>query len=300
LVMLRATATKGEGELRIRLLAPPPGLASPAAWPLAPVPPAALAEAAQRSQPRTKLGAGRSIALGTVRVRGQRPAAPADNIARPYSTDNAVVLQLDDPVKTAENRTLAQYLQGRVAGVTVVGDKINIRQSASIQDQTTGGFKLVEPLYLLDGAIVSADTFTSYPARDVQTIDVLNQSAATLFGIQGYGGVIAAHSRPTTTTAPQGLPDGFGAAQRGALSVQVPGYYRAREFYAPRYPAATAASPDPRYTTLYWAPDVQTDASGQAVLSFFTSDARGSFRATAEGLSTQGTPLHGSTTLVVK
>ena len=82
-------------------------------------------------------------------------------------------------------------------------------------------------------------------------------------------------------------------------AVKVPGYYQAREFYAPRY-EATSALPDPRYTTLYWLPEVQTDATGQAQLTFFTSDAGGTFQAVAEGLSLQGTPLRGSATLLVK
>jgi hypothetical protein len=84
--------------------------------------------------------------------------------------------------------------------------------------------------------------------------------------------------------------------------MQVPGYYRAREFYAPRYEtaAASTAQPDPRFTTLYWAPMVQTDATGQAQLSFYTSDAVGRFSITGEGLSTRGLPLSGRAELVVQ
>lgn len=305
LVMLRATPAKNEPDLHIRLLAPPPGETMLPAWPLAADSPARLAAAVRRSQQhvleqRAALGSGRSIALSTVRVQGQRALAAADNITRPYSAANAVVLHLPDPVQTAESRSLLQVLQGRVAGVAVSGNQINIRQSASLQDQTTGGYKLIEPLYLIDGAIVPADVFISYPAREIETIDVLNQSAATMFGIQGYGGVIAAYSRKGGATASVGAPDGFAAARRGALSVSVPGYYRAREFYAPRYPAAPASPPDPRYTTLYWAPEVRTDALGQAQLSFFTSDAKGTFQATAEGMSSQGTPMRASASLLVK
>jgi hypothetical protein len=244
---------------------------------------------------RYHLGAGTTVALGTVRVRGQRPAA--DTHTRPYSAANAVVLQVPDAARTGDSRSVLQYLQGRVAGVVVSGTKINIRQAASLQNQTTGGFGFVEPLYLIDGAIVPAETFIAYPVREIETIDVLNQSAAGLFGIQGYGGVIALHSRSSST-----LPDGqagFGVARPGTLSLQVPGYYRAREFYAPRYDAPTPP-PDPRYTTLYWAPEVRTDASGQAQLSFYTSDATGEFQAVAEGLSPQGTALRGTTILSVQ
>lgn len=264
--------------------------------------PGALVDYLRRSQQqlaleqRYPLRAG-TVALGAVRVRGQRLAA--DTHIRTYSTANAVVLQVPDAARTGDSRSVLQYLQGRVAGVTVSGNKINLRQASTLIDQSTGKFGVVEPLYLIDGAIVPAETFINYPVRDIETIDVLNQNAAGLFGIQGYGGVIAVHSRSSSAPTVLDAQAGFGATRPGALSVQVPGYYRAREFYAPRYDAPTT-TPDPRYTTLYWVPEVHTDASGQAQLSFFTSDAAGDFQVVAEGLSAAGTPLRGTATLSVR
>ncbi|TPG67002.1 MG2 domain-containing protein [Hymenobacter nivis] len=303
-VLLRAPVAKGERPYTLRLLAPPPaGAPLPTAPLAAQLPPGALADYARRAQQqralalRAPIAAGQPVALDAVRVRGQR--APADGAARPYSNRNAVVLRVGDLARNAESRTLIQYLQGRVAGVAVSGQSINIRQSATLQDQSTGGFGLVQPLFLIDGAIVPADFFASYPLRDVETIDVLNQSAAAMFGSQAYGGVIAAYTRQAAPPLDADPQVQFAAARAGVLSAQVPGYYRAREFYAPRY-EAPSAQPDPRYTTLYWAPAVRTDASGQAQLSFFTADASGPFQIVAEGLSAQGTPMRGSAVLVVQ
>lgn len=299
-VLLRTTTQKGEAPLLLRVLAPPPALPEVQ---LAAAAPGALAEYVRHSQQqqalerRFHLGAGTTVALGTVRVRGQRQ--PADTHTRAYSVANAVVLQVPDAARTGDSRSVVQYLQGRVAGVTVSGTSINIRQASSIQNQSTGGFGLVEPLYMIDGAIVPKETFIVYPVREIETIDVLNQSAATLFGIQGYGGVIALHSRQSHEPLKSDTQAGFGAAQPGNLSIQVPGYYRAREFYAPRYDSPTPP-PDPRYTTLYWVPEVRTNASGQAQLSFFTSSATGEFQAVAEGISTQGLVLRGTVTMSVR
>jgi hypothetical protein len=307
LVMLRAQPAKGEKELAIRLLAPPPGeVQPPDALLLATSSNSAtLADYAGRSQQQRAL-AGRqqsttknSILLDKVNVRGQRVAAPADGATRTYSSSNAAVIQVASQIQQGDTRNMFQYLQGRVAGVAVSGNHISIRQAASIQNQSTGGFKPVEPLYLIDGTPVSAEIFATYPLTEVQTIDIMNQNAGAIFGMQAYGGVIAAYSRQGGTTAGVASPEELAAARPGMHAVKVPGYYRAREFYAPRYEAASAL-PDPRYTTLYWVPEVQTDATGQAQLSFFTSDAGGTFQVIAEGLSTLGTPLHGSATLVVK
>jgi hypothetical protein len=305
LVMLRAQPAKGEKELAIRLLALPPGeVQPPDALLAANGLPTTLGDYLNRSQQqalaqRTQASTGNSIILDKVNVRGQR-AAPADGIVRAYSNANAAIVQVAGQALPGDSRTVFQYLQGRVAGVSVTGNKINIRQAASIQDQSTGGFNPVEPLYLMDGTPVSAEVLATYPLTDIQSIEILNQNSGGIFGMKAYGGVVAVYSRQGGTTG-VASPDDLAAARPGMQAVKVPGYYRAREFYAPRYDAAAARpAPDPRYTTLYWLPEVQTDATGQAQLSFFTSDAGGTFQAVAEGLSNLGTPLHGSATLVVK
>lgn len=306
LVVLRAQPSKGESGLRVRVLTPPASQVQLPDALLAAATPAALANYARQAQQQRAveqqitITAGQAVALGTVTVRGQRASLPTDNAARPYSRSNAVVLRVAEQVLPGDSRSIAQYMQGRVAGVMVSGNKINIRQASSLQDQGTGSFKLIEPLYLIDGAVVPPDVFTAYSIAEIQTIDVLNQNSAAIFGSQAYGGVIAAYTRQSAGVSNLISPAGFGPPRPGALSVQVPGYYRAREFYAPSYPNASPAAPDPRYTTLYWAPDVRTDATGQAQLSFFTSDTNGTFQVKAEGLSTQGTPMYGGATLVVR
>ncbi|MDQ2772667.1 MAG: MG2 domain-containing protein [Bacteroidota bacterium] len=303
-VMVRAHPLKGEQELLIRVLAPPPIEAMlPDALLTAPGSPAALAAYVRSSQQQhavEKSLVHTTIALSEVKVRGTR-TKPDNGIARPYSLGNAKVLQVGELAKNADSRTVVQYLQGRLAGVTVTGGHVNIRNASTMQDQSAGGFALMDALYLIDGNIVTASDFAAFPISETESIDVLTQNAAGLFGIQGAGGVIAVHSRKTGLAYEPTPEDVFAAARAGVLSMQVPGYYRAREFYAPRYEtAAPTALADPRFTTLYWAPMVQTDATGQAQLSFYTSDASGRFSITGEGLSTRGQPLSGSAELVVQ
>ena len=87
----------------------------------------------------------------------------------------------------------------------------------------------------------------------------------------------------------------------GLITVRVPGFYRAREFYQPRYNALLTNPPaDPRTSTIYWNPTVQTNAKGEAELHFFTADGGGTFQATAEGLSRDGRPAQGTGTLTVR
>jgi hypothetical protein len=103
------------------------------------------------------------------------------------------------------------------------------------------------------------------------------------------------------------LAGGIGRVKRhvglpGVLALRVPGYACSREFYAPRYDVASARPnlPDPRRSTLYWNPQVRTNAAGQADVTFYTADAAGQFRLSAEGVSAAGQPAVGAGSLLVR
>ncbi|RZK80900.1 MAG: carboxypeptidase regulatory-like domain-containing protein, partial [Pedobacter sp.] len=61
-----------------------------------------------------------------------------------------------------------------------------------------------------------------------------------------------------------------------------------QEFYSPKYTAtSTVAEPDYR-STLYWSPNIYTDASGRAKVSFHTSDVVGAYNVNVQGTGTNG------------
>lgn len=72
-------------------------------------------------------------------------------------------------------------------------------------------------------------------------------------------------------------------------------YYRARQFAAPVYAGKEYVAPDKRTDfrqTLFWEPTLKIDRTGKAVVEFFNSDEISSFRAIAEGISTDGAVGH--------
>ncbi|MBV8756901.1 MAG: hypothetical protein JO257_06495 [Deltaproteobacteria bacterium] len=73
-----------------------------------------------------------------------------------------------------------------------------------------------------------------------------------------------------------------------------------RVFPVPEYPRGYEGPRNDFRETIYWNPAVQTDASGDATVSFPVSDAVTSFRATAEGVSASGQPGIGETTIQSK
>jgi hypothetical protein len=66
----------------------------------------------------------------------------------------------------------------------------------------------------------------------------------------------------------------FRGNPRGAIMFPYQGIYMAREFYEPNYENKNIRTPDNR-TTIYWDPEVQTDSTGTAKVSFYNSDLKG-------------------------
>ena len=75
----------------------------------------------------------------------------------------------------------------------------------------------------------------------------------------------------------------------GFFSIEPKGFYKAREFYAPQYGVNQPGNslPDQR-TTIFWKPDVATDADGNATFNFFNSDGTGNYRVEVEGIDSKG------------
>lgn len=79
-------------------------------------------------------------------------------------------------------KTIYEYLQGRVAGLQVSGNKVLIRGTNSI-------FASTEPLFVVDG--VAMEDISWINPQDVKRIDVLKDSAScSLYGSRGANGVI--------------------------------------------------------------------------------------------------------------
>jgi uncharacterized protein YfaS (alpha-2-macroglobulin family) len=88
--------------------------------------------------------------------------------------------------------------------------------------------------------------------------------------------------------------------KKGVLESQILGFYRPREFYSPRYGTRfDQLNPDDR-TTLFWAPSILTDANGQADTIFYTSDTKGSFDISLEGVSPEGKIGAGTASFIVE
>ncbi|MBN8821994.1 MULTISPECIES: TonB-dependent receptor plug domain-containing protein [unclassified Spirosoma] len=208
-----------------------------------------------------------------------------------YGTPDASVKF--DQMNTSGRMTILDVIQGRVAGVNVIGSGFNAR----VQIRGAANFNgPVDPLFVLDGMPMDLQAIMGISVQDVDRVDILKGASAAIYGSRASGGVISILTK-------RGAPnyDYTKDVTPGTLIAKLPGYAPVREFYAPRYDVQKPEHVRPDYrTTLYWAPMIQTDAQGKATLSFFTSDAKTTVRLRVEGATVDGKPGVGRGSIVVE
>jgi hypothetical protein len=84
----------------------------------------------------------------------------------------------------------------------------------------------------------------------------------------------------------------------GSLNPDITGYYEARNFYKP-LPNARPSINDYR-TTINWEPDIKTDATGKASVSFYNALPQTDVRIVVQGITSSGAPVASTTDYAVK
>lgn len=214
-----------------------------------------------------------SIYLEGVTIIGDKKRYQDDGHFRIYgkSMDSFTLTEKD-----ISYRNIADYLQGRVAGVTVVGNSIIIRGPGTFG---AGG----SPLFLLDGVpFQNQDIVMNIPMNDIEVIEVLKNPLETaIFGTRAANGVISVFTK-------KGGAGGYSTYTPGTLAKNIAGYASYREFYTPAYTPENVDSEKPDHRiTLYWNPDVIIEEEKTSI-SFFTSDDLSGYRIIVEGITRTG------------
>ncbi len=198
-----------------------------------------------------------------------------------YGTPDATVKF--DQTNTSGRLTILDVIQGRIAGVQVIGNGFNAR----VQIRGAANFNgPVDPLFVLDGMPMDLQAILGISVQDVDRVDVLKGASAAIYGSRASGGVISILTKRGKST--DEIPS---VAPPGTLLAKLPGYAPVREFYSPRYDIKKPEPTRPDYrTTLHWAPMIQTDKEGKATVSFFASDAKTDLRIRVEGATLDGRP----------
>ncbi len=175
----------------------------------------------------------------------------------------------DDP-SAAGGRTVLEYLQGKVAGLSI---SVNGSQSSL---SWRGG----TPALYINEMQGQVDMIQNTPLTDVAMIKVFRPPFIGAMG-GGSGGAIAVY-----------LKKGGGRhSDVTALNfVNIPGYSLTKEFYTPDYSQADQDIDAGDYrTTLYWNPFVMTDKTHRRILiPFYNNDITKKIRVVIEGCNAEG------------
>lgn len=191
--------------------------------------------------------------------------------------------------KLQEIVSLEGYLTGRFGGLTVRQNEIWGR--GPVFDDKVGR----SPVYR-EGPMAILLNGTKIP-------DLSGINPRTLTGVQIIkGGVIAVNMATSlmllegTTNygivflTMNGIPGKYIKANPapGLLRISVSGYSYAREFYAPNYEIEEKMEINDFRPTLFWKPDIITAEDGKTEFSFYTSDEKGKYQITLEGIAANG------------
>ncbi|BAU52597.1 carboxypeptidase regulatory-like domain-containing protein [Mucilaginibacter gotjawali] len=132
---------------------------------------------------------------------------------------------------------------------------------------------------IIDGATME---FSSIEADDIDRIEVLQPPNSFIYGHDGLNGVLVI----TTKSRMQKADD---IVSIGVLPIAPMGFYKAREFYSPKYdhPEAADKKHDLR-STIYWQPELKTDKNGNATFEYYNADGPGTYKIIIEGIDNDG------------
>ncbi|WP_316816981.1 carboxypeptidase-like regulatory domain-containing protein [Pedobacter nyackensis] len=209
----------------------------------------------------------RTLVLKEVNIVEKRN--PAKNSSNLNGAGNA------DYVITAEMLgtcpTLSMCLQGRVAGLIIRNGVPYLIRNMN------------QPMQIIvDGMNVGSEFLDNIMPMDVESIEVLKSIGNTaIYGSQGGGGLlIITTKRGGGVSTSRFVP--------GITTYAPKGYHLIREFYNPKYDPAVPDNRVDLRSTVYWNPQLTTDAEGKGQFSFFNTDETGTYRIVVEGIDILG------------
>jgi hypothetical protein len=164
-------------------------------------------------------------------------------------------------------------LQKRVVkGRTMV--KVSLREPMAVAS--------ADPLYIIDGVVTrSTQYFLSLKPSNIVTVKVVNNPAKLLpLGLIGKNGIVIVETAKRNSRPPV-------EPWQVVEGLNTPLAFRHQE-----YTGSPVHRPDLR-STIFWAPTIETDSNGKALVEFTHSDNVGRVRVRVDGLTRDGKAFSG-------
>jgi len=158
-------------------------------------------------------------------------------------------------------------------GVTPVHSGFSTIPYLQVELMTAGMHKPVPMLVVVDGVTEDRSfDINTIATSAVETIEVLKSGNASIYGMQGGGGVLI------ITTKQGGDFSANDIAAIGVLPISPVGFYNT---------GLQNKQPDLR-STIYWKPELKTDGNGNANFEYYNADGAGTYKITIEGIDKDG------------
>lgn len=181
--------------------------------------------------------------------------------------------------------TMVTALNGRLRGVTFIGNMPYLTLSVM---SGIGANRAQPMMIIVDGAIVfspgspSDFEFDLINPENVETVEVLKSATASIYGMEGANGVLVITSKQTRNNeASTGM-------QSGMFVLTAHGFHQSKDFTAPTKTNYSTENLGDKNSTVYWKPDLNTDANGKASFQYDASADKGSYKMVIEGIDADG------------
>jgi len=226
-------------------------------------------------------GRGKGIMLKQVNIRDKK-------LDDQYKTQSLAGAGFADQVMHADEIERVQgrlftSLNGRLRGISFLrepGGQIVPFLTINLANPRFNGLP-PQMLVVIDG--VENGDYLGLQAADVETVEVLKNASASMYGIEAGGGVLI------ITTKQGGGLQAKDIVSIGVLPIAPRGFYKAREFYSPKYDNTDLAAKKRDFrSTIYWKPELVTDKDGNASFEYYNADGSGTYRVVIEGIDDKG------------
>ncbi|WP_316769446.1 TonB-dependent receptor plug domain-containing protein [Pedobacter frigiditerrae] len=222
----------------------------------------------------------KGILLSTVNIVGKRALKPLINIPNSANASGAADKVVKSDQLNYETNILNAF--SKIGGVLVKNGMI-YRASGRTVSMTLPPQPM---LVILDGVYVKQAEqpgfISSINPLDIEGIEVLTSNYNTsVYGEDGYWGIVFITTKNGST--------GVNPPSTNTTSVRNRGFTIKKEFYSPNYddPKINQQMLDLR-STIYWNPNINTDAKGIANFSYFNASSPTTYRVTIEGMDAFG------------
>ncbi|MFD1258048.1 MG2 domain-containing protein [Mucilaginibacter terrae] len=260
----------------------------------------------QIAQQRQAIRNSQAIRLKAVNVKGPRTANSPNYSANTYKPDQIFNITPKDHSYKTLQWFLLQNLKGALASNIDSVSGILVPGVVSILPGMPHSM-LLSPVLSINGRENLYEESSAEADRKV-IYDLPIQNVTKVVFKHLYG-ILFKPQKQTSVTLMHGdiyvleLTLKSGALKRPDVtktSMEINGYYQAREFYKPVYNSlAKSNTPDYR-STVHWQPHVITDATGKAVISYYNADAKTTVKVIVQGITEKGIPVFGTASYAVK